>query len=142
MKDVLPDNLVPGVQYRIHRNSDQDYTRDTLGTFINHTRYGPRFSDLVLYNREGHAHLTERHRNPGPRPYSRINHTFFESGETIERMQNEKQLKRAIEMVLNGEVGPNGEDPDRKRLGLPGLGTAYVGRGRRRTRRRARSYRK
>lgn len=90
MNVVLPDNLVPGVRYRIHRNSDQNYTRDTLGTFIDHhPRYGPRFRDLRLYNREGHAHLPVRYPNPGPRPYSRINHTFFESGETIERMQNE-----------------------------------------------------
>lgn len=138
MKEVAPDDLIPGVRYRIHRNQDPNHTMDTLGIFINHSAYGPRFRDLVLYNRDDHAHLAQRYRNPGPRPYSRVAHTFYESGETIVQMQNKRQKTKAIEMVLNGEVGLDGT-PGSK--GLPGLGTEFVGRGKR-TRRKARSYRK
>lgn len=135
MRIVLPDNLEVGVRYRIHRNVDgPDHTRDHLGRFVNHSTYGPRFNDLILFNREGHAHLPQRYRNPGPRPFSRVAHTFYVSGESLVD-------ENATRQVLNGEAATlsNGLS-----LGFPGLGTAYVGRGktRRSTRRRARSRRR
>jgi len=60
MRAVAPDNLEVGVRYRIHRNADgANHTMDHLGIFINHSAYGPRFGDLIMYNREGHAHLAQ-----------------------------------------------------------------------------------
>lgn len=135
MRIVTPDDLEVGARYRIHRNADgADHSRDHLGRFVNHSQYGPRFNDLILFNREGHAHLPQRYRNAGPRPFSRVAHTFYVSGELL---VDEKVTKK----VLNGEA------PTRSKglsLGLPGLGTAYVGHGktRRSTRRRVRSRRR
>jgi hypothetical protein len=134
MRVVLPDNLAVGVRYRIHRNADgADHSRDHLGSFVNHSVYGPRFNDLILFNREGHAHLPQRYRNAGPRPFSRVAHTFYLSGQGLVD-------EKATRQVLNGEA------PTRSKgipLGQPGLGTTYVGHGKRRsTRRRARSRRR
>ncbi len=135
MRIVAPDNLEVGIRYRIHRNADgADHSRDHLGRFVNHSSYGPRFNDFILFNREGHAHLPQRYRNPGPRPFSRVAHTFYVSGESL---VDEKVTRQ----VLNGEASTQSKGIP---FGFPGLGTAYVGHGktRRSTRRRARSRRR
>lgn len=138
MRVVTPPNLEVGVRYRIHRNADgADHSRDHLGRFINHTVHGARFNDLILFNREGHAHLPQRYRNPGPRPFSHGAHTFYVSGESLV----DEFKKRQTKDVLNGEA------PTRSKgisIGSPGVGTAFVGQGktRRSTRRRARSRRR
>ena len=117
MKEVHVDNLVPGVRYRIHNNSGNN----KVGTFINHNSFGPIFTDLIA--------LYPVTRQPKPGAVSARTHTFYVSGKTLQRENDEKQ---AIKRVLNGDVGLDGT-PGSQKLGLPGLGTEYV-RGGRRTR--------
>ena len=93
---VHVDNLVRGVRYRIHHDSG-----DKVGTFINHNSFGPIFTDLIA--------LYPVSRQPKPGALKRQTHTFYVSGDTLQR---EEHLRK----TLNGLI--------------PGSSKYYTGRGR------------
>jgi hypothetical protein len=96
MKEVHVDDLIPGVRYRIHNDSGND----KVGTFINHNSFGPIFTELIA--------LYPVIRQPKPGAVSARTHTFYKSGDTLQR---EELLRKTLHVV-------------------PGLSKYYTGRGR------------
>ena len=93
---VHVDDLVPGVRYRIHNEAG-----NKVGTFIIHNSFVPIFKDIIA--------LYPASRQPKQGAVSRQTHTFYVSGDSLQR---EEHLRK----TLNGVV--------------PGLSKYYTRRGR------------
>ncbi len=85
---VHVDDLVPGIRYRIHLNGAE---KDKVGTFTNHNSFGPIFTDLIA--------LYPVRRQPKPGAVSRLTHTFYVSGDT---MQREEHLRKTLNSIVSG----------------------------------------
>jgi hypothetical protein len=105
MKVVAPQDLIPGVIYRIHWNG---HNNDMLGTFLFHhpidpTHTRPCFTNVNYQN--------DLFGDPGERPrkidrhqivFDPAHHTFYKSGDTLQRKENTSKL---LERVFGTKQG-------------------------------------
>jgi hypothetical protein len=96
MKEIAPENLVPGVRYRIHDNGE-----DTIGIFVGfNTSHDPVFNQLNISRPDGSRFKL----NPTIElSYPSNDYTFFKSAKTI---KNQNYLKS----ILNGIVPGLGKE--------------------------------
>jgi hypothetical protein len=99
MKVVAPDNLEPGVRYRIHDNGE-----DTLGIFVGfNTSHDPVFNQLNISRPDGSRFKL----NPTIElSYPSDDYTFFKSAKTIK----EENKRKSLGLVLDGIVPGLGKE--------------------------------
>ena len=101
MKEVAPENLVPGVRYRIHDNGE-----DTIGIFVwFNTSHDPVFNQLNISRPDGSRFKL----NPTIElSYPSNDYTFFKSAKTIKQETNRKSLGLVLDGIVPG-LGKEGK---------------------------------
>jgi hypothetical protein len=109
MKEVAPDNLVPGVRYRIHENGEED----SLGIFVGfNASHDPVFNQLNISKPDRSRFKL----NPKIElRYPSDHYTFYKSAKTIKEENKRKSLGLVFESLIPGSGKESEKFGGRKR---------------------------